>query len=83
MTDEEDARSREACPRCAAHRLAVIDVPDVSYQPYDPANAIQGIRTDFRLEGTPGIGCLGCGAEWEDLATLRAEQASAPVDLED
>jgi hypothetical protein len=83
VTDDEDARSREACPRCGAHRLAVIDIPDVSYQPYDPANAMQGIRTDFRLQGTPTIGCLACGTEWEDLPGLRAEQAGAPVDPED
>jgi hypothetical protein len=83
MTVEENARSREACPRCGAHRLAVIDVPDVSYQPYDPVNALQGIRTDFRLEGTPGIGCLACGAEWADLPSLRTEQADAAGDAEE
>ena len=44
------------------------------YATFDPANSLQGIRTDFRLEGTPGIVCLDCGAEWLDLPAFRTEQ---------
>lgn len=84
-TDESARQSKEACPRCGAHRLAVLEVPDVRYATFDPANSLQGIRTDFRLEGTPGIVCLECEAEWLDLPAFRVEQAEvagrpAPID---
>ena len=75
LPDESGQRSREACPRCSEHRLSVLEVPDVRYATFDPANSLQGIRTDFRLEGTPGIVCLACGAEWLDLPAFRTEQA--------
>jgi hypothetical protein len=75
MTTENE-RSREACPRCGEHRLAVLDVPDVELTGYQPANATMGIATDVRLEGAPGIGCLACGAQWPDLDAFRAEKAT-------
>jgi hypothetical protein len=71
----ETERSHDACPRCGEHRLAVLDVPDVELTGYQPANASMGIATDVRLEGPPGIGCLACGAQWQDLDAFRAEQA--------
>jgi hypothetical protein len=75
----ETERSRDACPRCGAHQLAVLDVPDVELTGYQPANASMGIATDVRLEGEPGIGCLACGAQWPDLAAFRVEQAAPPI----
>ena len=80
MTDETE-RSREACPRCAEHRLAVLDVPDLEMSNYQVANRTFGIATDVRLEGEPGIGCLACGAQWPDLAAFRAETAGSVTGL--
>lgn len=70
-----DARSREACPRCGQHRLALIEPPDVELTNIQVANETLGIPTDVRLQGEPAIECLACGAEWPDLAALRSEEA--------
>jgi hypothetical protein len=75
-----DERSKEACPRCGQHRLALVEPPDVELTNIQVANETLGIPTDVRLQGDPAIECLDCGAEWPDLATLRAEEAAGPGD---
>jgi hypothetical protein len=73
-----DARSKDACPRCGQHRLALVELPDVELTNVQVANDTLGIPTEVRLQGEPAIECLACGAEWSDLATFRSEEAGAP-----
>ena len=70
-----DERSRDACPRCGEHRLALVEPPDVEMTNVQVANDTLGIPTDVRLQGEPAIECLACGGEWADLAAFRSEQA--------
>jgi len=66
--------SKEACPRCGQHQLAVIELPDLANPlPYEPANELFGMGTDLHVGGSPSIGCLHCGAEWPDLEAFRRE----------
>jgi hypothetical protein len=69
---DEAARSEKACPRCGAHRLALLNLPTIDLTGYRPLDEIYGMVTGPSLE-EPGIGCLACGAEWPDLATFNAE----------
>ena len=69
---DEAARSAQACPRCGAHRLALLAVPTIDVSGYRPFDEIYGMVTGPSLE-EPGIGCLACGAEWPDLAAFNAE----------
>ena len=68
-----DERSREACPRCAEHRLRLVEAPVTELTSFQVGN--QAMGSDTIVEGAPGIECLACGAEWSDLAAFRAEQA--------
>ena len=79
-TDEptDDARSADACPRCAAHRLAILEFPALTSTIHEPASDAFGIVSETRQPGVPGIGCLACGAEWPSLAAFRAEQLEGP-----
>jgi len=69
-----DEQSKEACPRCGEHRLAVIAAPEIELTSFQVANQTLGIPTDVRSETALGIECLGCGSQWPDLAAFRAEQ---------
>jgi hypothetical protein len=69
---DEATRSAEACPRCGAHRLALLNLPTIDTSGYRPLDEIYGLVTGPSLEA-PGIGCLACGAEWPDLADFKAE----------
>jgi hypothetical protein len=77
MTDDAQARSADACPRCGAHRLAMVEPPklvDLGYQPLNEVYMIHGEVTD---PVAPGIECLACEATWPDVDAFRAEQAEA------
>ncbi len=73
-----DERSKDACPRCGAHRLALVEPPDVELTSVQVANDTLGIPTDVRLQGEPAIECLACGTEWPDLASFRRDEAISP-----
>jgi hypothetical protein len=74
-----DDRSAEACPVCGEHRLTLIDFPAIG-----GAGGILG--SDVAAAGVvdgagqPGIGCLACGAEWNDLASFRSGAAASGRD---
>lgn len=69
---DEETRSAEACPRCGAHRLALLSMPTIDTTGYRPFDELYGMITVPNRE-EPGIGCLACGAEWPDLAAFNAE----------
>ncbi len=69
---DDATRSAKACPRCGAHRLALLNLPTIDVSGYRPLDEIYGMVTGPSLE-EPGIGCLACGAEWPDLAAFNAE----------
>ena len=69
---DESTRSAAACPRCGAHRLALLNLPTIDTTGYRPLDEIYGMVTGPSLE-EPGIGCLACGAEWPDLTAFHAE----------
>jgi hypothetical protein len=71
--NDEAERSREACPRCGAHRLALLAFPAIHALPYQPYAEIIGL-VEPRDRGVPGIGCLACGAEWASVEIFRAEE---------
>lgn len=71
---DERSRSAEACPECGAHRLAILDFPDVPTLGVQPYSELLGMG-DLHATTPPGIGCLACGAEWHDLAAFRAGEA--------
>ena len=76
---DDGSRSAHACPRCGAHRLALLEFPSITALPYQPHSELIGMG-EPRAAGMPGIGCLACGAEWPSLAELEAEGADAPPD---
>ena len=66
-------RSREACPNCGAHQLAVAqdEAPDLRQaRPYDE---LLGMG-DPVVHQPPGIVCLACGTEWDSLDDFRANR---------
>lgn len=74
---DETSRSAAACPRCGAHRLALLTLPTIDTTGYRPLDEAYGMTGGPRLE-VPAIGCLACGAEWADLATFSSE--TGPVE---
>lgn len=72
MTDQR--RSRESCPACGQHRLALApdQRPDLRQtRPYDDLIAMG----DPAPPAEPSIECLACGASWLDLAEFRAAKS--------
>ncbi|MEO7119251.1 MAG: hypothetical protein ABIZ34_09810 [Candidatus Limnocylindrales bacterium] len=67
----EGARSKEACPICGAHSLTLLRFPNVSTMGIQPYLEIIGMG-EPTVEERPGIGCLTCNAEWDNLAAFRA-----------
>lgn len=76
-SDATEGRSAESCPVCGAHRLAVLDFPELS--------GSQGITQEPEIIGrgadpvVPAIGCLACGAQWRDLDAFRRAKGEEPV----
>jgi len=70
--DPRSERSVEPCPRCGAHRLALIDFPEVSGVVHPEFAEVLGAPQTGDVT-PPAIGCLACGAEWPTLAGLRVE----------
>ena len=70
---DEATRSEAACPRCGAHRLALLNLPTIDTTGYRPLDELYGMTGGPNLR-PPGIGCLACGAEWPDLAAFKAAQ---------
>jgi hypothetical protein len=60
------------CPRCGAHRLAIITFPDQRTMGYAPSFEIIGMGEPVVMT-PPAIGCLACGAEWPTVDDVRAE----------
>ncbi len=77
-TAAAEQESAEKCPRCGAQRLTLLWYPRVDARGVRPYDEIIGMG-DPAPDDPPGIGCLGCGAEWPDLAFFREEEA-APRD---
>ena len=73
--EESTERSRDACPVCGEHRLALVEFPEATATGYLVANEIVGMGEE-QASTPPAIGCLACGAEWPDLAAFRAARAS-------
>jgi hypothetical protein len=73
---DETSRSAAACPRCGAHRLALLTLPKIDTTGYRPLDEAYGMTGGPRLEA-PAIGCLACGAEWPDLAAFSSESGHA------
>lgn len=69
---DDSSRSAAACPRCGAHRLALLSLPTIDTTGYRPLDEIYGMTGGPNLE-EPAIGCLACGAEWPDLAAFSSE----------
>lgn len=76
MNPDQFERSIEACPSCGAHRLALVEFPDVQAVGYQAYSEIMGVG-ELREPRAPAIGCLACGAEWSDLAAFREDRRSA------
>jgi hypothetical protein len=70
---DDSARSEDACPRCGAHRLALLQMPEIDLTDYHPLDEAIGMGMTPSLE-QPAIGCLACGAQWPDVGALRAEE---------
>ncbi len=70
MNPDQSERSTEACPTCGAHRLALLEFPEVPAVGYQANSEIIGMG-ELREPRAPAIGCLACGAEWSDLAAFR------------
>lgn len=74
MTEEPDAgRSKEACPVCGEHRLTLLHFPETSVLGVRPYDELYGFG-DRQADTPPGIGCLGCGSEWENLDEFHRAQ---------
>jgi hypothetical protein len=76
---DDSARSAQACPRCGAHRLALLSLPDIDTTGYRPLDEAYGMTGGPSLE-QPAIGCLACGADWPNLAAFQAEADGADKD---
>ncbi|HVA85032.1 MAG TPA: hypothetical protein VNF73_01815 [Candidatus Saccharimonadales bacterium] len=68
--------SVQACPVCGAHRLALIDFPEISTVGYQPYSEIIGMG-EARERVEPGIGCLVCGAQWSSLQAFNEGAGAA------
>jgi hypothetical protein len=77
-----DDRSALACPVCGEHRLAIIDFPETTATGYQALSDIIGMG-EPTVVTPPAIGCLGCGAEWPDIAAFQAAQGGQAVDDHD
>lgn len=75
MTDET-TRSGEACPVCGEHRLALIEFPRIPIVGYQAYSELIGMG-ETHASTAPGIGCLACGTEWDDLAAFREARRGA------
>ncbi len=75
MTDDRK-RSDEACPACGEHELAVLDFPPLSGTGYQVNSELLGMG-EPKDAAEPGIVCLACGTEWDDLAAFRTALAEA------
>lgn len=85
MNDERDdrhERSRDACPECGAHRLGLLEFPEVQGAPFQPYSEIIGMG-EPRVHREPGLGCLECGAQWRTVDSFRAgDPPLAPGEIE-
>ena len=54
---DESTRSALACPRCGAHRLALLTLPQIDTNGYRPVDEIYGM-INRQADEEPGIGCL-------------------------
>ena len=76
LDETTEGRSADACPVCGEHRLAIIDFPELTGGGRSPAaEVVGGSGSDPTV---PAIGCLACGAEWEDVNAFRAAVAAGP-----
>ncbi|MFM2105858.1 MAG: hypothetical protein RL338_890 [Chloroflexota bacterium] len=75
--DEATGRSREPCPECGAHRLAVLEFPDAPTLRVQLTSVVLGIE-EASATTPPGIGCLQCGAQWRDIDEFRAGRPPLP-----
>jgi hypothetical protein len=76
----ERSRSRDACPACGAHQLALDEDPRIDVMGVQPYSDLLGMG-DLRPPGQPAIVCLACGTRWRDLAAFRSdEREPAPAD---
>jgi hypothetical protein len=69
-SSEESQRSREACPVCGAHQLALEHPPEVDVLGVQPYSDLLGMG-DLKIRSAPAIKCLNCGTLWRDLEAFR------------
>jgi hypothetical protein len=75
----EQARSKQACPVCSQHTLALDQPPQIDIMGVQSYSDILGMG-DLRTEGTLGIVCLSCGTRWRDKAAFDRGQAEPAGD---
>jgi hypothetical protein len=76
MSEDLQARSVDACPRCGVHRLALAEPPKIVDLGYQPLNEVYGFQGEVTDPVEPAIECLSCGALWPDLAAFRADTST-------
>jgi hypothetical protein len=81
MTDGtlEGERSVEPCPVCGAHRLTLLEFPEIAVAGFQPYNELY-MMGDRQADTLPAIGCLNCGAEWVSLEEFRAARDAPAAD---
>jgi hypothetical protein len=70
MSNAGESRSREACPACGAHEVALVEFPDIPVVGAQPFNEVIGMGDPSAP--MPGLECHACGAEWPSLDAFRA-----------
>ncbi len=70
LESNASSASVEACPVCGAHRLALLEFPHVSGAVHLIDSEMFAVRM-MPDQTPPGIGCLACGSEWEDVTSFR------------
>ena len=73
----EQEASAERCPRCGAHRVALLPLPETAILGVQPYSDLLGMGDPIAPQ-RDSIGCLACGAEWPDLDSFRAATRQDP-----
>jgi hypothetical protein len=65
----DTTRSKQACPACGQHTLAVDEPPRIDVMGIQAYSDMLGMG-DVHEEAMPGIICLSCGTRWRDRAAF-------------
>jgi hypothetical protein len=67
--EEREEHSRQPCPVCGAHRLAVEQLPHIDVMGVQPYSDLIAMG-DLHPQEPPAILCLECGSRWNSLEAL-------------